>query len=70
MAKKKESKAKKIALVLTPALVIALVNAIVFLIRVIPQIIDIINSSDMDDDDKDELIQKIRDAQASVPEWE
>jgi hypothetical protein len=65
----KKSKPKTLDLVITPALLIALVNAIVFLIRVIPQIIEIIQGSNMDEDDKDVLIEKIREAQESVPEW-
>jgi hypothetical protein len=65
----KKSKSKTLDLVITPALLIALVNAVVFLIRVIPQIIEIIQGSNMDEDDKDVLIEKIREAQESVPEW-
>jgi hypothetical protein len=65
----KKSKPKTLDLVITPALLIALVNAVVFLIRVIPQIIEIIQGSNMDEDDKDVLIEKIREAQESVPEW-
>ena len=50
-----------------PALLIALATIIINALKILPDLIKIIQESDITD--KDELIAKIKEAQASVPEW-
>ena len=50
-----------------PALLIALATITINALKILPDLIKIIQESDITD--KDELIAKIKEAQASVPEW-
>jgi len=50
-----------------PALLIALATIIINALKILPDLIKIIQESDITD--KDELIAKIKEAQTSVPEW-
>ena len=50
-----------------PVVLIALTTIIINALRILPDLIKIIQESDITD--KDELIAKIKEAQASVPGW-
>lgn len=53
---------------MNPQLLALLVPIITGLIQVIPQIVEALQDSNLED--KEALIQQIKDAQASVPVWE